>query len=249
MVETDDSQVGAENALILAVSAGAVFGAEKGDIYEAGVAFPLLQAVQTVNERLLQVDLSVLERFKVFLVSTNRLLQQQKDRLQNSVTAHGLQIHHFSFSCEDNFTESLRQNKVHLFITTDSNEAKQAANEGVLSAVLDPLLASGPSDQLRVLFYADVLDPSSGPRTLTHQAAQIFGSGLGKIRQRFGVLDSPISLVLLIVHGGTNHSCSVLKLLRTDGVDVDEVYCLGGSPQGAILPLLRHHFLLKATKE
>lgn len=254
MVETvenaDIAQVGAESALIVAVSVRAVFGDEEGEVYGAGVAFPLLQAVQTVNERLLLIDPSESERFEVILISTHRVQQQQKERLQTSATAHGLQIHRFCFSNEDDFTDSLLQNKADLFLTTDSNEATQAANKGVLSALLDPLAASGSSDQLRVLFCADAnLDPSSGLKTERHPATQAFGSRLGKMRQRFGVLDSPLSLVLLTSHGGISRCCSALKSLRTDGVDVDEAYCLGGSPRGPIMPLLRPHFLLKALEE
>uniref|UniRef100_A0A8C6TAB7 Cytosolic 5'-nucleotidase 1A n=1 Tax=Neogobius melanostomus TaxID=47308 RepID=A0A8C6TAB7_9GOBI len=255
MVETVEKpdvipQVVAENALIVAVSVGAVFAAEEGEVYGAGVAFPLLQAVQTVNERLLQVDPSESERFEVILISTNRVQQQQKERLQSSASAHGLHKHRFSFACEDDFTDSLRQSKVHLFLTTDSTEATRAANEGVLSALLNPLSASGPSEQLRVLFCADaILDPSPGQKTGTHEAVQAFGSRLGKMRQRFGVGDSPLSLVLLTSHGGVNRCCSALKMLRSDGVDVDEAYCLGGTPRGLIMPLLRPHFLLAAAEE
>lgn len=254
MVETKESadiaQVVAEKALIVAVSVRAVFGAEDGEVYGAGVAFPLLQAVQRVNERLSQVDPCESERFEVILVSTDRAQQRQKERLQTSATAHGLQIHRFCFSCEDDFADGLLRNKVHLFLTSDSNEATQAANKGVLSALLDPLAASGPSEQLRVLFCADaVLDPGSGLKTGRHQAAQVFGSRLGKMRQRFGVLDSPLSLVLLSAHGGISRCCSALKSLRTDGVDVDEAYCLGGSPRGLIMPLLRPHFLLGAPED
>lgn len=246
----DIAQVGAENALVIAVSVGAVFGAEEGEGYGAGVAFPLLQAVQRVNERLLQMDPSESQRFEVILISTNRVQQQQKERLQSSATAHGLQIQGFCFSCEDDFTDSLQQQKVHLFLTTDSTEATQAANKGVLSAVLDPLSASGPSEQLRVLFCADtILDSSSGLKTRTDQAAQALSSRLGKMRQRFGISDSPLSLVLLTAHGGLNRCRSALKSLRTDGVEVDEAYCLGGLPREPIMPLLRPHFLLRAPEE
>lgn len=245
----DSTQVGAENGLVVAVSVRAVFGAEDGDVYEAGVAFPLLQAVRMVNERLLQVD-SESERFQVILISTDRAQQQQRERIQTSSEQHGLQIHQFSFSNEDDFTDSLLQNKVHLFLTTDSGEATQAANRGVLSALLDPLSASGPSEQLRVLFCADaILDPSSELKTERHRAAQALCCRLGKMRQKFDVLDSPLSLVLLTSHGGLNFCCSALKSLRTDGVDVDEAYCLGGSPRATIMPLLRPHFLLGVPED
>lgn len=248
----DDSQVGSENALIIAVSLRAVFGAEDGEVYGAGVASPLLQAVQCVNERLLQSEPSAPERFEVMLVSTDRSQQQGQDQewVQTSATAHGLQIHRFCFPHEEDFTDCLLQNKVHLFLTTDTDEASRAASKGVLSAVLDPLSASGPSEQLRVLFCADaVLDPSLGLKPERHRAAQVFSSRLGKIRQRFGVLDSPLSLVLLTSHGGINRCRSALTSLRSDGLDVDEAYCLGGSPRGQMIPLLRAHFLIGATEE
>lgn len=245
----ENTQVSADNALIVAVSVRAVFGAEEEEIYKTGVAFPLLQAVQRVNECLLRTD-SESERFEVILISTDRAQQQQKEQLQSSASAHGLQIHRFCFSCEEDFVDTLLQNKVHLFLTTDSDEAAQATSKGVLSALLDPLSASGPSEQLRVLFCADaILNPSSRLKTERHQATQVLGSRLGKMRQRFGVLDSPLSLVLLTSHGGVNRCSSALKSLRADGVDVDEAYCLGGSPQGLIMPLLRPHFVLEASEE
>lgn len=245
----DNTQLGAENSLIVAVSVRAVFGDEDGEFYEAGVAFPLLQAVRAVNERLSQMD-SESERFQVILISTERAQQQQREKIQSSSSHHGLQIHHFSFSNEDDYTDSLLQKEVHLFLTTDSSEATRAANQGVLSALLDPLSASGPSEQLRILFCADaILDPSSELKTGIHRAAQALGSRLGKMRQKFGVTDSPLILVLLTSHGGLNRCCSALKSLRSDGVDVDEAYCLGGSPRATIMPLLRPHFLITAREE
>lgn len=243
------AQVGAENNLIVAVSVRAVFGAEEGEVYGAGVAFPLLQAVREVNQRLLQID-SESECFQVILISTDGAQQQQKEKIQTSCTHHSLQIHSFSFSNEDDFPQSLLQNKVHLFLTDDSNEAEEAANQGVLSALLDPLSAAGPSQQLRVLFCADaILDPSSGLKSGRLEAAQVLGCRLGRMRQKFSLVDSPLVLVLLTAHGGLNRCCAALKQLRTDGVGVDEAYCLGGSPRATLMPLLRPHFLLGAAEE
>ncbi|KAJ0069910.1 hypothetical protein NL108_016136 [Boleophthalmus pectinirostris] len=253
MVETlenaDVKQVSAENALVIAVSHSAVFGAEEEEVQGAGVAFPLLQAVQRVNERLLQLDSSGSEsfEFEVVLICTNRV---QRDQVQTKTRAHGLQIHRFSFSGEDDITDSLLENKVQLFLTTDSNEATQAANKGVLSAILGPLSACGPSEQLRVMFCGDaILDPSSELNTGRHQASQMFWSHLGKIRQKFGVVDSPLSLVLLSSQRDINSCSRSLRSLRTLGVNVDEAYCLGGSPQNPIISLLRPHFLLGAPEE
>ncbi|XP_033824174.1 cytosolic 5'-nucleotidase 1A-like [Periophthalmus magnuspinnatus] len=252
MIETvenaDVQQVSSENALVIAVSHSAVFGAE-GEVQEAGVAFPLVQAIQRVNERLLQLDSSGSEslQFEVVLICTNGA---QRDQVQTRTRDHGLQIHRFSFSGEDDFIDSLLKNRVHLFLTTDSNAASQAANKGVFSALLDPLSACGPSEQLRVMFCGDaMLDPSSEVKTGSHQASQVFWSHLGKIRQKFGAVDSPLSLVLLSSQRDINSCCRALQSLRTLGVNVDEAYCLGGSPRKPMMSLLRPHFLLGAPEE
>ncbi|CAL1594190.1 unnamed protein product [Knipowitschia caucasica] len=235
----DVKQGRVENALVIGVSHCAVFGAED----ESGAAFTLLQAVQLVNERLLQLKTSDSSsvQMEVVLICTN-IQQQQKDQIQTKTRESGLQIHRFSFY-EDNLTDCLLENKVDLFLTTDSEEAKQAASKGVLCTLLDPLSAHGPSEQLRVMFCADaILDLNTG----SHQA---FWSHLGDIRQRLGVEDSPLALVLLSSHGGINACCSALRSLRTLGLSVDEAYCLGGSPRKPIMSLLRPHFLLGAPKE
>lgn len=242
---TDVKQVTAGNALVIAVSHSAVFGSEDGEMYGAGVAFPLIQAVQTVNQRLLEGSPSVL--FEVILITTNRAQQQQRERVCSSSKHYGLQIHRFCFSSEDDFTESLIQNKVHLFLTTDGNEATQAANNGVLSALLDHHTASCSSEQLRVMFCGDaILDPNSSGN---QQAAQVFWTHLGQIRQKFGLLDSPLNLLLLTSHGDRNSCVSALRSLQTRGVSVDEAYCLGGAPRGPMMSVLRPHFLLSTPEK
>lgn len=42
----------------------------------------------------------------------------------------GLQVSRFCFCSEDDLVESLLQNKVHLFLTTDTNEVQQASHKG-----------------------------------------------------------------------------------------------------------------------
>lgn len=238
---TDVKQVHSDSALVIAVSHGAVFGVEDDEIYGAGVSFPLLQAVQTVNQRLLEGNPSESVLFDVMLITTNRD-QQQRDRVCSSTRHYGLHIHRFCFSCEDDFTESLIQNKVHLFLTTDKDEASQATNRGVFSALLDHHTASCRSEQLRVMFCGDtILDSNSSG---IQQASQDFWAKLGQMRQKFGLLDSPLNIVLLTAHGDRNGCVSALRSLRTKGVNVDEAYCLGGAPRGPMMSVLRPHFLL-----
>lgn len=73
---------------------------------------------------------------------------------------------------------------------------------------------------------------------------QSFSAQLGEMRQRFGMLDSPLSFVLVTSRGGRESCSDALRMLRSRGVNVDEAYCLAGAPRGPILSLLQTHFLL-----
>lgn len=73
---------------------------------------------------------------------------------------------------------------------------------------------------------------------------QSFSAQLGEMRQRFGMFDSPLNIVLVTSRGDRESCSSALKMLRAHGVNVDEAYCLAGAPRGPILSVLRPHFLL-----
>lgn len=243
---TDVKQKDADRAVVVAVTSRAVFESGAGDddeVYERAVAFPLLQALQRVNERLLEENPAESLLFDVVLITTDSQQQQQSSRIINSTRHYGLEVSRFCFSSEEDFIESLLENNVHLFLSTDRNEATQASQKGVLSALLDRQVA--PSEQLRVLFCGDaVVRPDTGPMPASRQAAQSFSAQLGEMRQRFGMLDSPLSIVLVTSRGGRESCSGALRTLRSRGVSVDEAYCLAGAPRSPILSLLRPHFLL-----
>ncbi|XP_039664494.1 uncharacterized serine-rich protein C215.13-like isoform X2 [Perca fluviatilis] len=160
----------------------------------------------------------------------------------SSTRHYGLEVSRFCFSSEEDFVESLQKNNVQLFLSTDSNEAPQASQKGVLSALLDRQEA--PSEQLRVMFCGDDVNrPDAGPMPASRQAAQNFSAQLGEMRQRFSMSDSPLRIVLVTSHGG-RESCGALRTLRSHGVNVDEAYCLAGAPRSPILSVVRPHFLL-----
>ncbi|KAA8590391.1 hypothetical protein FQN60_014325 [Etheostoma spectabile] len=87
--------------------------------------------------------------------------------------------------------------------------------------------------------------PSADPLPASRPAAQKFSAQLGEMRQRFGVSDSPLSLVLMTSRGGGESCAGALRTLRSRGVNVDEAYCLAGAPRGPILSVVRPHFLLR----
>ncbi|XP_068459691.1 cytosolic 5'-nucleotidase 1A [Clinocottus analis] len=245
---TDVKQKDADHAVVVAVTTRAVFesGAEDGDgedVYGMGVAFPLLQALQRVNERLLEENPAESLLFDVVLIATDSQQQQQSSRIISSTKHYGLEVSRFFFSSQEDFIESLLQNNVQLFLSADRNEALQASQKGVLSALLDRQLAQ--SEQLRVMLCGDaVVRPDAGPAPPSRPAAQSFSAQLGEMRRRFGALDSPLSIVMVTSSGDGQSCADALRALRARGLAVDEAYCLAGAPRSPILALLRPHFLL-----
>ncbi|XP_017295007.1 cytosolic 5'-nucleotidase 1A [Kryptolebias marmoratus] len=245
---SDVRQKDVDHAVVVAVTSRALFESdteEDGDgAYAAGVAFPLLQALQRVNEQLLQRNPAESLLFDVVLMTTDSQ-QQQSSRFMSSTRHHGLEVTRFCFSSEEDFIESLLKNNIQLFLTTDENEVLQATQKGVPSVLLDEHSAVCSSEQLRVLFCENaIIRPSSDPTPASRQAAQSFSSQLGKMRQKFGMFDSPLCFTLVTLRGGKDSCCGALKALRSIGVSVDEAYCLAGAPRSPILSLLRPHFLL-----
>lgn len=245
---TDVKQKDSDHAVVVAVASRAVFEPEAGGddgMYAEGVAFPLLQALQKVNERLLEENSAESLLFDIVLITTDSQQQQQSSHLISSTKHYGLEVSRFCFSTEEDFIESLLKNNVQLFLSTDRNEVSQTSQKGVLSALLDEYTASCPSEQLRVLLCGDaVIRPDTNPTPASRQAAQSFSTQLGKMRQRFGMSDSPLSIALMTSYGGRDSCGGALQTLRSLGVSADEAYCLAGAPRGPILSVLRPHFLL-----
>lgn len=78
----------------------------------------------------------------------------------------------------------------------------------------------------------------------SNRSAQKFLTQLGEMKQKLGLIDSPLSTILVTSHGGRDSCSAALKALRAHGLSVDEAYCLAGAPRQPILSLLRPHFLL-----
>ncbi|KAI4800750.1 hypothetical protein KUCAC02_007125 [Chaenocephalus aceratus] len=194
---TDVKQKEADRAVVVAVTSRRCFdcGADDGDeVCEVGVAFPLLQALQRVNER--------------------------------------LEISRFCFFQRGGFHRELLKNNGHLFLTADRDEAAQASQK----------LRRSSSE---LCFCGDaVIRTDAEPPSASQDAAQSFWAQLGEMRRRFGMLDSPLSLVLLTSRGGRESCGTALQTLRSRGVNMDEAYSLAGAPRSPILSLLRPHFLL-----
>ncbi|XP_037109820.1 cytosolic 5'-nucleotidase 1B-like [Syngnathus acus] len=238
IANVDVMQKDAEKALVVAISCSAVLeDADDGDVYAVGAAFALLQALKSVNRHLVAANPDESLLFDVLLVTTDERRRRQSARIVSSTKHYGLEVSRFCFSGQEDFVECLLENQAQLFLSTEPEEVALASQRGVLSALLGHQTWSGPSEQLRVLLCGDDV------ATFT-PATQRFWSQLGALRGRFGVLDSPVSVLVMTAHGGRQHFGGILAGLRSRGLKADEAHCLAGAPRGPILEVLRPHFLL-----
>ncbi|KAM4618820.1 cytosolic 5'-nucleotidase 1A [Polymixia lowei] len=250
---SDVTQKDADLSVVVAVTSHAVFESETGDTsstqpYGRGVAFPFIQALQKVNERLLEKNPHETLLFDVILLSKDG--EEHHSRIQASTKHYGLEIGRFCFCSEEDSMESLLSNNVKLFLSTDSSDVSKALQRGVASALLCCQTANHSSEQLRVLFSGDDGDfRDDFSESQVHQLKDAkgcikeFASLMGEMRSRFGMEDSPLSTSLLTVYGSRDTCARALKTLRAWGLSVDEAYCLAGAPRGPIVSLVRPHVI------
>ncbi|KAM9814796.1 cytosolic 5'-nucleotidase 1A-like [Syngnathus typhle] len=240
IANVDVTQKDAEKALVVAISCSAVLeDADDGDGYAVGAAFALLQALKSVNRQLVAANPDESLLFDVLLVTTDERRRRQSARIVSSTKRYGLEVSRFCFSGQEDFVACLVENQAQLFLSTEPEEVALASQRGVLSALLGHQTWSSPSEQLRVLLCGD--DVAAATFT---PATQRFWSQLGALRGRFGVLDSPVSVLVMTAHGGRQAFGGILAGLRSRGLKADEAHCLAGAPRGPILEVLRPHFLL-----
>ncbi|XP_077424588.1 cytosolic 5'-nucleotidase 1A-like isoform X2 [Vanacampus margaritifer] len=243
IANVDVKQKDAEQALVVAISCSAVFeDADNGDVLGVGVAHPLMQALQSVNRQLVAANCAESLLFDVLLVTTDERRRRQSAGIVSSTRHYGLEVSRFCFSGREDFVESLLENQVQLFLSSEPEEVTLASQRGVLSALLGRQTWSSPSEQLRVLLCGDDIITTTTAKSTP--AAQHFWSQLGAMRGRFGVLDSPVSVLVMTAHGGRQNFADTLATLRSRGLNADEAHCLAGAPRGPVLELLRPHFLL-----
>ncbi|XP_041651776.1 cytosolic 5'-nucleotidase 1B [Cheilinus undulatus] len=251
ILNTDVEQKDAHSAVVVAVTSRDVFKDEENEVHDVlhvNESFQLLQILPKLNKLLKERNPEEYLLFDVILITTDSQQQQQSSRIISSTKHHGLEISRFCFASEEDFIESLQKNNVQLFLTTDRNEASQATQKGVLSALLDQQIALSPSDQLRILFCEDAAtQPDTESVTASKQAVQGLAAQLGEMRRRFSMSDSPLCFILVTSHSGRESCANSLLTLRSSGLSVDEVYCLAGAPQGPIMSVLQPHFTLSVS--
>ncbi|CAL8355287.1 unnamed protein product [Lota lota] len=123
---------------------------------------------------------------------------------------------------------------------------------GIAGAQVVQQMALHSTEQLRVGFvgnaegFPDDCTARLKPTAVTDTQEPLveFSALVGRMRQRFGLEDSPLTTSLITWHGTRDTCLQALKTLRTWGLAVGEVYCLAWAPKDPILSLVKPHIIV-----
>ncbi|XP_039250130.2 cytosolic 5'-nucleotidase 1A-like [Styela clava] len=275
-----------EDAIIVCVSSRALFDmtkerqiyAEEGlkpyldhvlkhedEPLKPGAAFPFVRALNSVNERLLEMDLNEKHLFDIVLMSNNHA--QIGVALINSINYHDLTVERICLTAGNSVIGYLKAYDTDLYLSVDSCSVIEALSDGIASAVVSPVShVDSSSKQLRVAFdgdavlfsdEAEILAKTQGLNKFFEHEFEMadkpldvgplhqFAMTLGKMKKKFhdkGLIeDCPIRTYLVTARSGASSGIRALKTLRGWGLDIDEALFLAGAPKGPILQKIQPH--------
>ncbi|NXG57308.1 5NT1A nucleotidase, partial [Hemiprocne comata] len=225
-----------------------------------GTAFAFIQAVQYVNEKILERSPAEKDLFDILVLSNNSL--ESGMHIINSAKHYGLEISKFCFVDNEDSTEYLKSHKVKLFLSADRTDVCNALRRGVSAALVFQQEVEAPSTPLRVAFDGDaVLFSSETDRVFQEQGLEgavqyeqameavpmgegplkAFAMHLGKMRKKFSQEESPIRTYLVTARSGRDMGIRAIKTLREWGLAIDEAFFMDGAPKGPILAQIQPH--------
>lgn len=234
------------------------------DILNPGVAFPFVRRLLRINEGLPPEQAPV----EVVLLSRNDA--NTGLRVFNAIKSHGLGIYRAAFVKGGNPFRYMDAFNASLFISADADGVQRAVNRGLPAGRVYPTLFADNEDdlELRVAFdfdgvladdSAETVYRTQGPATYfeaeSRQATEPLSKGpLGRFFQEIANLqsferrrqvDDPnytlrLRTAIVTARSAPAHK-RLITTLRGWGIDVDEVFFLGGIEKGRILRELRPH--------
>lgn len=218
------------------------------EVLEKGEAFPLVEKLLRLNERLQQ------HRVEVILLSRNSA--DTGLRVFNSIQHYNLPISRAAFCGGEDPYRYITAFGCHLFLSTDPQDVRLALQEGVAAATL---LARGQpkeaGSQLRFAFDGDaVLFSDESERIYKTQGLEAFArnereaaklpltggpfkpflAALHSLQSEFGPDDAPIRTALVTARSAPAHE-RVIRTLRAWNIRIDESLFLGGLTKAAFL--------------
>ncbi|KYO22168.1 cytosolic 5'-nucleotidase 1A [Alligator mississippiensis] len=281
IINTNVKQKDPNEALVIAVTTRAIFNLEEEhELFltkgkeefvrhqqanqdkplEQGTAFPFIQAVQYVNQKLLERNPEEKRLFDVIVLSNNS--PESGVRIVNSAKQYGLEISKFCFVSDEDSTQYLKSHNVNLFLSADRTDVCNALRRGVSAALIFQQEVQAPNTQLRVVFDGDaVLFSDETERVFQEKGLEgaveyekrmeavpmgegplkAFAMHLGKMRQKFSQENSPIRTYLVTARSGRDMGIRTIKTLREWGLAIDEAFFMDGAPKGPILSKIQPH--------
>lgn len=218
------------------------------DVLQPGEAFPLVEKLLRVNERLGE------PRVEVILLSRNSA--DTGLRVFNSIAHYGLSITRAAFCGGESPYRYVAAFGCHLFLSTHVEDVRNALAHGAAAATLISSGSGNPDrQQLRFAFDGDaVLFSDESERIFkadglaaftaneTQAARQPMEAGpfknfleaLQKLQAAFPGEDGPIRTALVTARAAPAHE-RVVRTLRSWGIRIDESLFLGGLDKGEFL--------------
>ena len=220
------------------------------DILSPGEAFPMVQKLLRINERL-----GGESRVEVLLLSRNSA--DTGLRVFNSIEHYGLDITRAAFSGGESPYRYVSAFGCHLFLSTDAQDARSALENGVAAATLmsssspqegsdstlkfafdgDAVLFSDESEQIYKSQGLDAFtenEKSSAREPMSGGPFKAFLSALHGLQAEFPPLESPIRTALVTARSAPAHE-RVIRTLRAWNIRIDESLFLGGLDKSAFL--------------
>jgi 5'-nucleotidase len=227
--------------------------AHEDEPLEPGEAFPLVQKLLRINERL-----GGDSRVEVVLLSRNSA--DTGLRVFNSIQHYGLAISRAAFCGGASPWRYITAFGCQLFLSTEPEDVRSALDCGVASATLvSSRTGAGQDEQLRFAFDGDAVIFSDEAEqifqregleafTASERAAartplsggpfKGFLAALHRLQQAFPAAEAPIRTALVTARSAPAHE-RVIRTLRAWNIRIDESIFLGGLDKGEFLRAYR----------
>lgn len=225
--------------------------ANENSILKPGTAFPLVQAVLNLNNKILGE-----RKIEVMILSRNNSATSL--RVFNSIKHYGLDITRSVWSGGTSLVGYLNAFQVDLYLSANESDIQAAIEAGIAAAKIYSFeqAAEPISNQIRIAFDADcVIFGSESERVFQDEgldafhehervnAKRVLSEGpFGKLlkaisllQAEYGSVDSPIRTCLITARSSPAHERVIRTLAHWGGVRIDEAFFLGGVEKTQVL--------------
>ena len=222
-------------------------------VLEPGTAFPLVEALLKLNEKL--------EEHLVEVVIMSQNNPQTGLRVMNSIDFYNLAITRAAFSGGEALGPFLNAYSVDLYLSKNPSDVQDATDHGIASAQLyaPPEAFNPDADEIRIAFDGDAVIFSEDSEIIFKQQGLDaflehervfaesplpegpFGRVLMTLSRIKKLSEKPLVRIALVTARDRPAHERVILTLRSWGVEVDEAYFLGGLAKGQVLKAFNAH--------